>query len=58
MTDCVWDSDIKLSTRGIYAVIAGFWWPPTTCRRCGAKREQVNERFAKENEWLDSNSRG
>jgi hypothetical protein len=58
MSDHIWLSDIKLSTDGIFAVIAGLWFPPATCRRCGAKKGQINERFAKENGWLETEKGG
>jgi hypothetical protein len=54
LSDCVWKSDIKLSLDGLWAVLAGLWFPPATCARCGAKKEEINERFAEENGWLET----
>ena len=40
---------------GLWAVQAGFWWPPTTCKRCGSRKEHENGQWAQEKGWLKGN---
>lgn len=49
--DHIWVEAYPITTRGLYAVLAGFWIPKTTCRRCGSKQAGINEQYAAENEW-------
>ncbi len=49
---CVWKEDVELSTAGLAAVLAGMWWPPTTCTKCGSTKEPQNFQYADENGWL------
>ena len=50
--DHKWKSDWELSLDGTFAVVAGLWWPPTTCTRCKATKEHQNGQWAEENGWL------
>jgi hypothetical protein len=45
-----WKEDRKLSLDGLFAAFA-LWIPPATCRRCGAKNEPINEKYAERNGW-------
>ena len=53
-----WEPDIELSTTGLFAVVAGLWWPPSTCRDCPATKESINEQYAEKNSWLKKANRG
>ena len=46
------NTDGPLSHDGRWAVLAGLWMPPATCKRCGAKEPGFNQQWARENGWL------
>ena len=50
--DHFWEPDIELSTTGLFAVVAGLWWPPSTCKNCGETKSSTNEQYAEKNKWL------
>jgi hypothetical protein len=45
----VWISDLPLSLDGSYAILAGMWMPPATCK-CGKKYPGINQ---PRDEWVD-----
>lgn len=45
----IWISDLPLSLSGAFAIMAGLWMPPATCR-CGKKYQGINKPW---NEWID-----
>lgn len=47
----VWIENRAISLSGRMAVLASLWMPATTCKRCGAKQEPINEQYAAENGW-------
>jgi hypothetical protein len=44
-----WISDLPLSLDGAFAVMAGLWMPPATCR-CGKKYPGINQ---PRDPWID-----
>lgn len=46
------NADWPLSLDGRFAVLAGLWMPPATCKRCGSKEPGVNQQWAREKGWL------
>lgn len=52
--DAGWD----LSLDGRWAILAGLWMPPATCKRCGAKEPGINQQWAQENGWVRESTEG
>lgn len=48
----VWISDWPVSLDGQFAILAGLWMPPATCRCCGKHYDGVNAQWAGENGYL------